>query len=74
MVGLSGPLSDPEQLLDDAGRVISGQVGPQLALQDRDRRPSRLPKPPLVAVDRAASLDAALMSTGTGTVRTQTDV
>jgi acyl transferase domain-containing protein/3-hydroxymyristoyl/3-hydroxydecanoyl-(acyl carrier protein) dehydratase len=55
------------------GRV-SELFGPQFAVLDDRPKQTRLPKPPMLLVDRVTGIDAIPASMGTGTVWTETDV
>ncbi|GAA1300513.1 hypothetical protein [Saccharothrix xinjiangensis] len=53
---------------------LSEVLGPEFAACDGMLRPTRLPAPPLLLVDRVTALDAPRAELGTGSIRTETDV
>ncbi|WP_251075808.1 beta-ketoacyl synthase N-terminal-like domain-containing protein [Streptomyces sp. ISL-12] len=53
---------------------ISDVFGPAFRAQDGRHRQTRLPRPPMLLVDRVTRLDAEPGSMSTGTVHTETDV
>ncbi|MGA5699450.1 beta-ketoacyl synthase N-terminal-like domain-containing protein [Peterkaempfera bronchialis] len=75
-----GPAFDRAQLEHLAHGRISELFGPAFAAQDDRHRQTRLPRPPLLLVDRVLGIDAepaALLrasAPGTGTLWTETDV
>ncbi|MCC3773526.1 beta keto-acyl synthase, partial [Streptomyces sp. UNOB3_S3] len=71
---LPGPKFDRAQLERLADGPVSEILGPLFAAQDVYRRQTRLPKPPLLLVDRVTGIDAEPGSMGTGTIWTETDL
>jgi acyl transferase domain-containing protein/3-hydroxymyristoyl/3-hydroxydecanoyl-(acyl carrier protein) dehydratase len=69
-----GPRFDRGQLEFLAAGRISELFGPMFAVQDGDRRQTRLPRPPLLLADRVTGIDAVAGSMQTGTIWTETDV
>ncbi|WP_320773308.1 hypothetical protein [Streptomyces sp. CRN 30] len=67
------PLTRPHLEHLAHGRV-SEVFGPAFRAQDGRRRQTRLPRPPMLLVDRVTRLDAVPGSMGTGSVHTETDV
>lgn len=65
---------DRAQLERLAVGKISELFGPMFAVQDDDVRQTRMPRPPLLMVDRVTAIDAVAGSMGTGTIWTETDV
>jgi 3-hydroxymyristoyl/3-hydroxydecanoyl-(acyl carrier protein) dehydratase len=72
--GRSQVTFDRRQLEQFAAGRISELFGPRFAAQEGLRRQTRLPRPPLLLVDRVTALDAEPASMGTGTIWTETDV
>ncbi|MFD8490126.1 beta-ketoacyl synthase N-terminal-like domain-containing protein [Streptomyces sp. NPDC059712] len=71
--GLSLPLERARLEYLAHGR-ISDVFGPAFRAQDHKRRQTRLPRPPMLLVDRVTRLDAEPGSMSTGTVHTETYV
>ncbi|MFE4458086.1 beta-ketoacyl synthase N-terminal-like domain-containing protein [Nocardia tengchongensis] len=71
---LPGPSFDRAQLEHLAVGCISDIFGPLFAVQDDDRRQTRMPAPPLLLADRVLGIDAEPASLGTGTIWTETDI
>jgi acyl transferase domain-containing protein len=69
-----GPTFDRAQVEWLAEGRVSELFGPQFAVLDDRPRQTRLPKPPMLLIDRVAGIDAIPGSMGTGTVWTETDV
>jgi PfaB family protein len=69
-----GPTFDRSQLERLADGRISELLGPRFAALDALPRPTRLPTPPMLLVDRVTGIDAIAASMGTGTIWTETDV
>jgi acyl transferase domain-containing protein/3-hydroxymyristoyl/3-hydroxydecanoyl-(acyl carrier protein) dehydratase len=69
-----GPAFDRAQVEWLAEGRISELFGPQFAALDDRPRQTRLPKPPMLLIDRVTGIDAIPASMGTGTVWTETDV
>lgn len=72
--GPSGPTFDRAELERLASGRISELFGPAFAAQDGYRRQTRLPRPPLLLVDRVTGLDAEPASLGAGTIWTETRI
>jgi 3-hydroxymyristoyl/3-hydroxydecanoyl-(acyl carrier protein) dehydratase/malonyl CoA-acyl carrier protein transacylase len=72
--GLPGPKFGRAELEHLADGKISEVLGPLFAAQDHLFRQTRLPKPPLLLVDRVTGIEGAAASMGTGTIWTETDV
>ena len=72
--GYPGPRFDRAQLEHFASGRISDLFGPMFAVQDADRRQTRMPGPPLLLADRVVGIDAAPGSLGKGVIWTETDV
>jgi 3-hydroxymyristoyl/3-hydroxydecanoyl-(acyl carrier protein) dehydratase len=53
---------------------VSELFGPLFRLQDGRRRQTRLPRPPMLLVDRVTGIDAEPGSLGTGVIWTETDI
>lgn len=71
---LPGPKFDRAQLERLADGPVSALLGPLFTPQDGYRRQTRLPRPPLLLVDRVTGIDAQPASMGTGTIWTETDL
>ncbi|MFJ6213254.1 hypothetical protein ACIQGZ_07990, partial [Streptomyces sp. NPDC092296] len=75
-----GPAFDRAQLEFLAHGPVSALFGPEFAAQDARPRQTRLPRPPLLLVDRVLGIDAepAVLAGGaaaaTGTIWTETDL
>jgi 3-hydroxymyristoyl/3-hydroxydecanoyl-(acyl carrier protein) dehydratase len=69
-----GPAFDRAALERLADGRVSEFFGPRFAVLDARPRQTRLPKPPMLLVDRVTGIDAVPASMGTGTVWTETDV
>ncbi|MEU5116783.1 beta-ketoacyl synthase N-terminal-like domain-containing protein [Streptomyces longwoodensis] len=72
--GLPGPRFDRSQLERLAHGRVSELLGPLFGAQDRRRRQTRLPRPPMLLVDRVTGIDAEPASLGTGVIWTETDI
>ncbi len=73
-VSRTRPHFDRSQLEYLATGRISELFGPRFAAQDRRRRQTRLPTPPMLLVDRVVAIEAPPAVLGTGVIRTETDV
>ncbi|MFE0800394.1 beta-ketoacyl synthase N-terminal-like domain-containing protein [Streptomyces sp. NPDC058812] len=71
---LPGPKFDRMQLERLAHRPVSELFGSRFRAQDARRRQTRLPRPPMLLVDRVTGIDAEPASVGTGVIWTETDV
>ena len=69
-----GPTFDRAQVEWLAEGRVSALFGPQFTVLDDRPRQTRLPKPPMLLIDRVTGIDAIPGSMGTGTVWTETDV
>ncbi len=69
-----GPTFDRAQVERLADGKVSDLFGPQFAVLDDRPKQTRLPRPPMLLVDRVTGIDAIPGSMGTGTVWTETDV
>jgi acyl transferase domain-containing protein/3-hydroxymyristoyl/3-hydroxydecanoyl-(acyl carrier protein) dehydratase len=69
-----GPTFDRAQVERLADGKVSELFGPQFAVLDDRPKQTRLPKPPMLLVDRVTGVDAVPGSMGTGTVWTETDI
>ncbi|MFJ4654249.1 beta-ketoacyl synthase N-terminal-like domain-containing protein [Nocardia sp. NPDC088792] len=69
-----GPKFDRAQLEYLATGRISALFGPAFAVQDDDRRQTRMPAPPMLLADRITGIDAEPATMGTGTIWTETDI
>ncbi|MEU9408887.1 beta-ketoacyl synthase N-terminal-like domain-containing protein [Streptomyces sp. NPDC048281] len=65
---------DRAQLETHAAGRVSDVFGPMFLPQDGYRRQVRMPRPPLLLVDRVTALDAEPGRFGKGVIRTETDV
>ncbi|MEU2436709.1 beta-ketoacyl synthase N-terminal-like domain-containing protein [Streptomyces rubradiris] len=72
--GLPGPRFDRAQLERLAHGPVSEVFGPLFRPQDGRRRQTRLPRPPMLLVDRVTGIDAEPGSLGTGVIWTETDI
>ncbi|QTR03079.1 beta keto-acyl synthase, partial [Saccharothrix algeriensis] len=68
------PDSDRAQLEQHAAGRVAELFGPRFAAQRGFRRQTRLPRPPVLLVDRVVALDAEPASLAGGTIRTETDL
>ena len=69
-----GPAFDRAQVERLADGRVSELFGPHFAVLDDRPKQTRLPRPPMLLVDRVTGIDAIPGSMGTGTVWTETDV
>ncbi|WP_381560232.1 beta-ketoacyl synthase N-terminal-like domain-containing protein [Streptomyces eurythermus] len=74
LTGLPGPRFDRAQLEWLAHGPVSDVLGPLFRPQDGLRRQTRLPRPPMLLVDRVTGIDAEPGSLGTGVIWTETDI
>ncbi|GAA2920711.1 beta-ketoacyl synthase N-terminal-like domain-containing protein [Streptomyces enissocaesilis] len=72
--GSPAVLFDRAQLEYLAEKPVSHLFGSRFRAQDGRRRQTRLPKPPMLLVDRVTSIEAEPATMGTGVIWTQTDV
>lgn len=72
--GPRGPRFDRAQLEHLADGRVSDLFGPDFTALDERRRQTRLPRPPMLLVDRVTGVDAVPGSMSTGTIWTETDV